>query len=135
MRFGRTAAYNSSMVTRIAFVVICVGGVASVLACSRTSSTESARAEAAPPEAKIPSPASGEALLSEAVLNFRVTGMHCDGCAQGIKAKLAKIDGVIEADASFGDSSATVKTSNPAIASKIVETIEEMQYHGELIEG
>ena len=61
--------------------------------------------------------------------------MHCDGCAQGIKSKLAKIDGVIEADASFEKSSATVMTSNPAIASKIVETIEEMQYHGELIEG
>lgn len=69
------------------------------------------------------------------VLNFHVTGMHCDGCAQGIKSKLAKIDGVIEVDASFENSSATVMTSNPAIASKIVETIEEMQYHSELIEG
>ena len=68
------------------------------------------------------------------VLRFHVTGMHCDGCAQGLKSKLAKIEGVIAADASFEDSSATV-TSNDAIAATVLEAIKEMQYQGELVEG
>lgn len=69
------------------------------------------------------------------VLNFRVTGMHCDGCAAGLKAKLVRVEGVTSADASFEQSSASVKTDDPTIAVKVLETIKEMQFQGELIEG
>ena len=62
------------------------------------------------------------------VLNFDVQGMHCDGCADGIKSKLAKLPGVTACDASFEKGSATVTTTDPAVATRVVESITEMGY-------
>lgn len=66
------------------------------------------------------------------VLKFKVTSMHCQGCADGIKDTLAELPGVIEAEASFADSSATVKPEDPTIASKVIESITAMQFKAEL---
>lgn len=58
-----------------------------------------------------------------------IKGMHCTGCASGIKAMLKRVDGVTKAGVSFEDRVATV-TYDPAKvnAEKIVEAIEKMGY-------
>lgn len=58
-----------------------------------------------------------------------IKGMHCTGCASGIKAMLRRVDGVAKADVSFEDRVATV-AYDPAKtnAGKIIEAIEKLGY-------
>jgi copper chaperone CopZ len=79
-----------------------------------------------------PKPPTVAAVSSTTVLRFKVTGMHCQGCADGIKGTLESLPGVIEADASFADGEATVKTSDPTIGPKVIESITAMQFEAEL---
>jgi copper chaperone CopZ len=79
-----------------------------------------------------PHPHTITAASNATILKFKVTGMHCQGCADGIKGTLEDLPGVIEADASFADSAATVKTNDPAIGPKVIESITAMQFDAEL---
>lgn len=58
-----------------------------------------------------------------------VSGMHCEGCASGIKAMVKRTDGVIKVDVSYESREATVEF-DPAKASpeKIIAVVEKMGY-------
>jgi mercuric ion binding protein len=58
-----------------------------------------------------------------------VEGMHCGGCASGIKAMLKRTDGVVSADVSYERKEAVVEF-DPGRTSreKIVEAINNMGY-------
>jgi copper chaperone CopZ len=68
------------------------------------------------------------------VLKYKVTGMHCDACAQAIQAKLEKMDGVVEVKVSFDSSSAVVKTHDMTVAPLVLAAIENMQFGAEQVE-
>ncbi len=62
-------------------------------------------------------------------LELNVKGMTCTGCEEGIKYALNKVDGVVEADASYDEGVATVKF-NDAITNKeaIIQAINSTGY-------
>lgn len=64
-----------------------------------------------------------------ATLTLTISGMHCEGCADGIKAMLKRTEGVTKADVSFDDKRAVVEY-DPAMTSptKIIEAIEKLGY-------
>ena len=66
-------------------------------------------------------------------LRYRVTGMHCGGCANGIKGTLVKLDGVVECEVSFEESRADVRVDDPALASLVEEQIRKLGYEVEPI--
>lgn len=68
-------------------------------------------------------------------VRYRVTGMHCDGCANGIKALIAEMPGVISADASFSEGTATITTNDAALADAVRTAIIEMGYEVEVIDS
>lgn len=57
---------------------------------------------------------------------FRIDGMHCDGCAERIRALLGREPGVREAKVSFADASAQIlhnpHTVNEARLRQIIQT-------------
>ena len=65
---------------------------------------------------------------SKTVLEYRVDGLHCDGCAATLKSRLASLNGVLSCDVSFEDSHASVHVSDPAVASTVVAKVEELGY-------
>ena len=68
-------------------------------------------------------------------LRFKVTGMHCGGCASGIQDSLAKLPGVASCEASYENQSVTLKTTDPAIAGKAIEEITSLGYTAETAGG
>lgn len=79
------------------------------------------------------------ATASYAVENKRVKlaieGMHCTGCAQGIKAMLKRTPGVITAAVSFEQREAIVEYDpERTTPEKIVEAIEKMGYKAKVKE-
>lgn len=104
-----------------------------VSGCTRSDGTspEAAKTVTGASQAATPTPS---AIPQDAVvLNFRVTGMHCDGCANALKGKLVKLDGVLGCDASFAGSSATVTANDPAVAENVLAAVTELGYTGELV--
>ena len=58
-----------------------------------------------------------------------IKGMHCTGCASGIKAMLRRVDGVTKADVSFEERLAKVEYDPAkANAEKIIAAVEKMGY-------
>lgn len=58
-----------------------------------------------------------------------IEGMHCGGCASGIKAMLKRTSGVISAEVSFEEKQATVEFDPSATSrEKILEAITNMGY-------
>jgi copper chaperone CopZ len=68
-------------------------------------------------------------------LRFKVTGMHCGGCASSIQDSLVKLPGVASCEASYENQSVTLKTTDPSIASKAIEEIVALGYAAEAAEG
>lgn len=62
------------------------------------------------------------------VVNYSVKGMHCGGCAAGVKQTLAKIDGVIGADVSYEESKAVITMRDESMTDDVRKAIEEMGY-------
>ena len=62
------------------------------------------------------------------VLHFNVKGMHCSGCEEAIKAKLAKLPGVTACNASHSAGTVDLTTTDPAIASTAAEDIASLGY-------
>lgn len=96
--------------TKFIFQIVAVLAVAFASACSRET----------PPQ-----PANAAELVT---LQYKVTGMHCDGCAQGIVQKLKGVQGVETAQASFEEGSATVTCSDRAASERIVQAISGMGF-------
>lgn len=59
-----------------------------------------------------------------------VQGMHCDGCAQAITAKLGKLPGVVNCSASFENKQAVVELAANATTTQadLIKAIEAMGY-------
>lgn len=58
-----------------------------------------------------------------------IEGMHCGGCASGVKAMLKRTPGVVSADVSFEQKEAKVEFDSSATSrEKIVEAINNMGY-------
>jgi copper chaperone CopZ len=53
-------------------------------------------------------------LAGAAELNYTITGMHCDACAEAITSKVKQISGVAWCEASFKNRSLVVKTADLA---------------------
>lgn len=59
------------------------------------------------------------------ILEFEVTGMHCDGCASRLEKVLLKKDGISAAKASFADNRCVVTADDAQIdRSEIIAAIE-----------
>lgn len=63
--------------------------------------------------------------------SFKVDGMHCDGCAAGVKDKLTSTKGVSSANVSFEDSRAVVKAD--ISPSEIIKIVEKAGYSASLL--
>ena len=62
-----------------------------------------------------------------------IEGMHCGGCASGVKAMLKRTSGVVSADVSFEQKEAKVDFDSSATSrEKIVEAINNMGYKASL---
>jgi len=57
---------------------------------------------------------------------FTITGMHCDGCANGLAAELKETRGVIRAEVTFSNKLATVAVdTNKISVGKLTKVIKE----------
>jgi copper chaperone CopZ len=61
-------------------------------------------------------------------LHFAVRGMHCTGCEEAIKAKLAKLPGVTGCEASHTAGTVDLTTTDPSIAQSAIESIDSLGY-------
>ena len=88
---------------------------------SKTKTTATTTATAAPT-----TPSAGGGGFVEDKLKFKVTGMHCGGCASSIKTELEKLPGVAEAQVDFASGEVVVISSGPSKLERapIVKAIE-----------
>jgi copper chaperone len=86
-----------------------------------TATTNSSSATAAPT-----TPSAGGGGFVEDKLKFKVTGMHCGGCASSIKEEVEKLPGVAEAQVDFKTGEVVVISSGPSKLERapIVKAIE-----------
>lgn len=71
----------------------------------------------------------GPAAVSNATNCFRVTGMHCKGCASGIASELRRTPGVARADVSLTNGTAVVVLDTNRVSSEaLVRVIREAGY-------
>jgi len=69
----------------------------------------------------VPSPA--------ATVTLTISGMHCEGCADGIKAMLKRTEGVMKADVSYEQKQAVVEYDAARTSpEKIMEAVEKLGY-------
>ena len=57
-------------------------------------------------------------------LQYRVEGMHCDGCVQAITDKLKHVDGVVDCRVSLQEKRADVSVRDRAMAPTVQRAIE-----------
>lgn len=61
--------------------------------------------------------------------SFKVEGMHCDGCADKVKAGLAGKDGIVEVSVAVADKRVTVKYDADKLdISKVAKLIADLGY-------
>ncbi|MBL9173607.1 MAG: heavy-metal-associated domain-containing protein [Verrucomicrobiales bacterium] len=71
----------------------------------------------------------GTAPVSNGTNWFRVTGMHCKGCASGIASELRRTPGVLRADVSLTNGTAVVHLDTNQVSSdSLVRVIREAGY-------
>lgn len=62
-------------------------------------------------------------------VEYKVSGMHCNGCAASINRAVGRIEGIQKAEADFKKGSAVVEFDGKKVSKeKIVETIENLGY-------
>ncbi len=63
---------------------------------------------------------------ANATNSFTITGMHCDGCANGLTAELKETAGVVRAQVTFSNKLAVVSyDTNKISAAKLIAVIKE----------
>lgn len=90
--------------------------LASLPACDRSGGSDAAEPAAATP--------AGETVT----VSLAVEGMHCGGCANAIRQRVAKMEGVSACEVSFEKGEALVTLRSPASPDGIVETITRLGY-------
>ncbi|MGA1632170.1 MAG: heavy-metal-associated domain-containing protein [Phycisphaerales bacterium] len=93
--------------------------VAALVACDR--------AEPKPPVAVKPAPTT-EQLANATTVSYRVDGMHCGGCAEGIQEKLAGLDGVLACSVTYEGGTATITMVDATVTPSVESTIAELGY-------
>ncbi|HNQ74333.1 MAG TPA: heavy-metal-associated domain-containing protein [Verrucomicrobiota bacterium] len=69
------------------------------------------------------------AVTANATNRFKITGMHCDGCAGGLTAELKETRGVVRAQVTFANRLAVVAyDTNRISAAQLVATIKKAGY-------
>lgn len=63
-----------------------------------------------------------------ATLRYRVTGMHCDGCAEAIVAEVAEVKGVRSIECAFATKTAVVTLSDDAARPEVERAITKLGY-------
>ena len=67
--------------------------------------------------------------MSKEKITFKVSGMHCNGCAASIGRALTRLDGIKKAEADYPKGIADVEFDSKTISKeKIIETIENLDY-------
>lgn len=72
------------------------------------------------------------AIVSSKVIDLKVTGMTCQGCADHVTAALSEQKGIVKSDVQFADNKAVV-TYDPNVikTEEIIRVIEEIGYKAE----
>lgn len=68
---------------------------------------------------------SGEGALR---LRYRVTGMHCDGCAEAICAEVSEVPGVTEVVCTFASGEARIALQDPVRRPEVEQAITKLGY-------
>ena len=84
-----------------------------------------------PASAAMPTMPAGEAVT----VSLSVEGMHCGGCANAIRERVAKIDGVSACEVSFEKGEATVTMHHPASPDGVTQAIARLGYTVKAIPG
>ena len=75
----------------------------------------------------------GGVLAAPAQVRITISGMHCGGCATGIRAMLERTDGVLKADVSYEERRALVEyDASKTSPERIVAAIEKMGYKAQV---
>lgn len=69
------------------------------------------------------------------VLQFKVVGLHCDGCAGSVRNEVARLKGVRSCRVSFEEGLATVEVDDPTLAQAIIARIESLDFTATLLNG
>lgn len=70
---------------------------------------------------------------STKIVELKVTGMTCQGCADHVTSELSKKEGVVKSDVKFAENSATVTYDSASVnEADIIRTIEETGYKAEV---
>lgn len=69
------------------------------------------------------------------VLQFKVVGLHCDGCAGSVRNEVARLKGVRSCRVSYEEGLATVEVDDPSLAQAIIERIESLDFTATLLDG
>ena len=76
---------------------------------------------------------SGAVLAAPAQVAITISGMHCGGCATGIRAMLERTDGVLKAEVSYEERRALVEyDASKTSPERIVAAIEKMGYKAQV---
>lgn len=71
---------------------------------------------------------------ANATNHFRITGMHCDGCARGIQSELKHLPGVVSADVNFSNKLAVVACdTNRVSVDQLKKAVVEAGYDAKFI--
>lgn len=63
------------------------------------------------------------------VMRFEIKGMHCAGCAAGIRSELLQVPGLVSAKVRYPESDAEVEAHSPPVSSaRLIRVIEEAGY-------
>lgn len=99
--------------------------------CGADPSTETA--PPAPAADSSPLASTVAAGTANARWDLAVEGMHCDGCAKGIRSELMRLAGVSQADVDWEAGTAVVSgDSNLVSVALVLEVISEAGYHARL---
>lgn len=66
-----------------------------------------------------------------ATLNYRVSGMHCQGCVDAITEEVKLVPGVVTCRVDLTGSAAHIEVSDPAVEAKVEAAIEKLGYKAE----
>lgn len=76
--------------------------------------------------------AADKTAVANATNYFTITGMHCDGCANGLTAELKETKGVISAQVSFSNRLAVVAVDTNKISTvKLTQVIKEAGFEAQ----
>jgi copper chaperone CopZ len=90
------------------------------------------------PAAGPPATAAEQAMnvpAGSALYTLAITGMHCDGCASGLKSELARVPGVSRAEVDLQKAQARVVCdTNRVTLGQILAAVEEAGFKGNTVD-